>query len=215
MLTVFASRDVPAKFNRPDFRQEVIMENTNTILCAVDLGNSTHVTCAKAAELARMSGSSVILCHVARSLAEWRLRSGHINARHGWYNTIDDSTALHELVQSEFYGVHTEVCVYLGFKAESIVRCAKEHGCSIILVGSKRTGLSTLWRQSVTSLVRKMADIPIRIVASQSEALAARMASPLPDLETNDEEMPTTMTRPEHLAEHVSAPLPNLCLPTA
>ena len=187
------------------------METTNTILCAVDLGNSTHATCARAAELARVSGSSVVLCHVARSLSEWRLHSGHINARHGWYNTIDDPAALRELVQSEFYGVQTEVCVYLGFKAESIARCAREHGCSTILVGSKRTGLSTLWRQSVTALLQKLTDIPVQIVPSQAEVLAARMASPLPDLGTNDEERPGATTR----AENIISPLPNLCLPTA
>jgi nucleotide-binding universal stress UspA family protein len=140
-----------------------------TILVPVDFSDVTARVIEAAAALAKAFGSKVILLHVVEPEPEFvGYDPGPLTVR------VDVATDIHadqrriEELKKEFGSGDVAALQVQGSSPEEIVKVAREHGATLIVMGSHGHGaLYRILVGSVTTAVLKSAPCPVLVVPSK------------------------------------------------
>ncbi|QSR84273.1 universal stress protein [Methylacidimicrobium sp. B4] len=134
-----------------------------------------------ARELARLSGARLVLLHVSplpafplAGIEEWTLESGERIALRQDEAMNRARQYLEERARDlRSQGLSAEVELALGDPVNQIVRTAKEKGADLIVMGSHAHSiLGELFGRSTSFPVRRLAEAPILLVRTESQATA-------------------------------------------
>ncbi len=134
------------------------------ILAAIDGSEGSHRAFEKAVELARLTGASLIALAVEGPLPAYAATIGEVEEVKREKDAFFGSLAVRAKREAEAAGIELEVEVRPGHAADLIVRCARERGADLVVVGHKGHFLEDYLLGSTADRVAHHAHCPVMIV---------------------------------------------------
>jgi nucleotide-binding universal stress UspA family protein len=134
------------------------------ILVAIDGSEGGQRAFAKAVELAGLMDASLVALAVEGPLPAYAATVGEVEEVRGEKDAFFSKLAARARDEAEAAGVDVEVDVRPGHAAELIVRCARERGADLVVVGHRGHFLQDYLLGSTADRVAHHAPCPVMIV---------------------------------------------------